>query len=244
MQRLGLVGGALSAIGAMQSAGECASRFPVPWSPGRFAKLRGEDLTGDFRVGFLLGTSPRKQWFAQCIGTMFASVIAPAIYVLFTGAYGCINDTSQLRCPFQVPTASAWRAIATATTNPASGMPRSSLVFAVIMAIIGSSSVLIRRFLWTGKWHWVRRYHPNFMLVSLGFIIPATIYATAMLLGAIVAWYWNRHYPASFSLYGYAVIAGCTMGEGIGGVLNAALHIIGLSGDKYGINIGCPGGVC
>ncbi|EAQ83512.1 hypothetical protein CHGG_09916 [Chaetomium globosum CBS 148.51] len=231
IQRFGLLGGALSALGAMQSA----------------------DLTGDFRVGFLLRTSPRKQWIAQCIGTLFACVVAPGLYVLFSEAYPCVNqtafssggETGSGKCPFQVPTASAWRAIALATTDPdAGGMPESSRIFAVVFAAVGSASVLVRHGLWNGKWEWVRGWHPNFMLVSLGFIIPATVYSTAMLMGAWGARWWSRKSPETFGKYGYAVIAGLTMGEGVGGVVNAVMQVVGLSGEKWGTVVGCPWGRC
>ncbi len=40
--------------------------------------------------------------------------------------------------------------------------------------------------------------------------------------------------PVSFNVYSYAVAAGWIAGEGIGGVINAAMQIAVLSGDKFG----------
>ena len=48
----------------------------------------------------------------------------------------------------------------------------------------------------------------------------------------------------SFDKYGYAVAAGWIAGEGIGGVINAVMQIVGVSGEVFGTGIGCPGGVC
>lgn len=222
MQRLSLLGGALSAIGASQAA----------------------DLTGDFRVGFLLRTSPKQQWLAQGIGTMFASFIAPGVYVLFASAYSCVNDAGATQCAFQVPSAAAWRAIAVAATDPASSIPRSSVIFAAIMAVLGSASALVRHHVWTGRWHWMRQYHPSMMVIAMAFIIPASIYATAILMGALLTWYWMKKSAKSFDKYGYAVAAGWIAGEGIGGVINAVMQIVGVSGEVFGTGIGCPGGVC
>ncbi|KAL9064218.1 MAG: hypothetical protein Q9161_009012 [Pseudevernia consocians] len=222
MQRLSLLGGALSAIGASQAA----------------------DLTGDFRVGFLLRTSPKQQWLAQGIGTVFASFIAPGVYVLFASAYSCVNDAGATHCAFQVPSAAAWRAIAVAATDPASSIPRSSVIFAVILAVLGSASVLVRHHLWTGRWHWMRQYHPSMMVIAMAFIIPASIYATAILMGALLTWYWMKVSARSFEKYGYAVAAGWIAGEGIGGVINAVMQIVGISGDEFGTQMGCPGGIC
>lgn len=82
------------------------------------------------------------------------------------------------------------------------------------------------------------------MVMSLAFVIPATVYSTAILMGAIIAAVWARRSPESFGMYGYAVAAGLMAGEGIGGVVNAVLQMLGLSGDFWGTRVGCPGGKC
>ena len=104
--------------------------------------------------------------------------------------------------------------------------------------------VLIRHVLLTGKRAWVRDYWPNMMVVALAFIIPATVYGTAMTVGAVVAQLWRRLRPGGFEKYGYAVAAGFMAGEGIGGVVNAVLQICGVSGDVWGTVAGCPAGIC
>lgn len=221
-QTLNLLGGALTSVGANQAT----------------------DLTGDFRVGFLLSTSPRQQWFAQGIGTLCAVFIAPAIFVLFATAYPCINDAAAPSCAFQAPSVSAWRAVAVAVTEHELPIPASSAAFAMGFAGLGGLMALVRHALWTGRWEWVRGYHPNFMVMALAFVIPATVYSSAMLMGAIVAAGWRRRNPSSFRLLGYAVAAGLIAGEGIGGIVNASLQIAGLSGDVWGTRIGCPANRC
>jgi uncharacterized oligopeptide transporter (OPT) family protein len=202
------------------------------------------DLTGDFRVGFLLRTSPKHQWFAQAIGTLCAVFLAPAIYVLFSTAYPCINVSDSSTCAFQAPSADAWRAVAVAVTDSTFPIPVSSRYFSVIFAAFGAIMVLIRHFLWTGKLKRLRKWHPSMMVVALAFIIPATVYGTAMLAGAVIALAWSRRNPKAFEVYGFAVAAGFMSGEGIGGVFNAILQILGWSGDVYGTTVGCPAGIC
>lgn len=221
-QTLNLLGGAITSVGANQAT----------------------DLTGDFRVGFLLRTSPKLQWFAQGLGTLFAIFIAPSIFVLFATAYPCINDAAAASCPFQTPSVSAWRAVAVAVTDETVPIPISSRNFAIAFACFGAAMALVRHTLWTGRWEWVRGWHPNTMVMSLAFVIPATVYSSAMLMGAIGAAIWAKRRPMGFNTYGYAVAAGLMAGEGIGGVLNAVLQILGLSGDVWGAQVGCPGGRC
>ncbi|MCJ1251795.1 hypothetical protein MMC30_009033 [Trapelia coarctata] len=231
-----LLGGAFTNIGASQAT----------------------DLIGDFRVGFLLRTSPLKQWMAQGIGTLAAVFLSPLIFVLFSSAYPCIIDlshqstlqsspsrsSSSAPCPFQAPSASAWRAVAIAVTAPTLPVPPSSRAFALFLAFVGAALVLVRQLLWTGRWAWLRTYHPNMMVFSLAFVIPSTVYGTAMLIGALVAATWARRSPRTFETYGYAVSAGLMAGEGIGGVLSAVLQVLGLGGDVWGTGAGCPGWRC
>ncbi|KAM5442932.1 hypothetical protein MferCBS31731_001804 [Microsporum ferrugineum] len=232
-QRVNLLGGALSSIGANQAC----------------------DLTGDFRVGFLLSTPPRTQYAAQAIGTFFAVFLAPAVFSVFASAYPCIlssggeypvstNGSASISCPFTAPAASAWRAAAVAVTDPDFPVPKSSIQFSIAMAVIGLALVLVRHNLWICKWLWMRDYHPNMMTVAMAFLIPTTQYGTAMLIGTVITMAWKRKNMKSFEAYGYAVAAGFMAGEGIGGVINAILTIIGLDGERLGTNIGCPGGKC
>jgi uncharacterized oligopeptide transporter (OPT) family protein len=203
------------------------------------------DLTCDFRIGFLLRTSPRLQWFAQSIGALAAVFIAPAIFLLFATAYPCILAAEPTAtCAFEVPSAASWRAVAVAATDPAVAIPASSRTFAIVMAVVGAAMVAVRNFLWTGSWAWMRRYHPNMMTVALAFLVPSTVYGTAFLIGAVVADAWARLSPRRFEAYGFAVAAGLLAGEGVGGVANAVLAIIGIEGRVLGLSWGCPAGQC
>ncbi|KAL0261827.1 hypothetical protein SLS55_003259 [Diplodia seriata] len=221
-QKLNLLGGALANMGANQST----------------------DLTADFRVGFLLRTPPIQQWIAQGLGTIVAVFLAPGMFVLFATAYPCILDTEAEHCAFSAPSVSAWRAVAIAVTDPDFPIPTSSGIFAICFSILGVVMVLMRHWLWVGKWEWVKAYHPNMMCISLAFVLPQTVYGLAMIMGSLPAYLWAKRYPHSFEIYGYAIAAGLIAGEGIGGVVNAIFQIAGISGDFYGTNIACPGDLC
>lgn len=221
-QRVNLLGGALASIGANQAT----------------------DLVVDFRVGFLLRTPPLQQWIAQSIGTIVAVFLAPMMFLLFTNAYPCIIDLNADTCPFAAPSVAGWRAVAIAVTDPTFPVPTSSGIFAVGFSTFGFLMVLLRHFVWTGRLEWVREWHPNMMSIALAFTLPQTQYGTAMVIGAVPAYIWQKKYPKNFDIFGYAVAAGLVAGEGIGGVVNAAFQVAGISGDKYGTNFGCPAKSC
>jgi uncharacterized oligopeptide transporter (OPT) family protein len=227
-QRLNLLGGSLASMGANQAS----------------------DLVSDFRVGFLLRTSPKQQFLAQGLGTIVAVVLAPALFVLFAKAYPCIIDLElasdpAAHCPFSGPSIGAWRAVTVAITDPTFPVPTSSGIFSICFAIFGAIMIIIRQYAYTGRFAKYRVYHPNMMCVGLAFVLPQTYYGTAMIIGAVPAYFWAKRFPKHFDIYGYAIAAGLIAGEGIGGVINAIFEIAGIAGPiPYGTQVGCPAESC
>lgn len=192
---------------------------------------------GDFRVGYLLPTPPRLQYAAQLIGTLAATFVAPAVFILFTTAYPCVlvspnggnsTNTGSERCEFSGPSIAAWRAVAVAATESQSPIPESSQGFSILIAIAGSVSVLIKHYLWTEKWQFIRAYHPNMIILALAFTLPSPPYGIAFTAGALLAKTWRIRYPIQFDLYAFAIAAGLVAGEGIGGTVNGGLAILGV----------------
>jgi len=225
-QRLNLLGGSWANMGANQAS----------------------DLTQDFRVGFLLRTAPNQQFLAQAIGTLVAVFLAPALFMLFAKAYPCVitlSDDPAFKCPFSAPSVAAWRAVAVAVTDPTFPVPTSSGIFSIVFAVFGVVMILIRHWCYKGKWEKYRVYHPNMMCVGLAFVLPQTYYGTAMVMGAVPAYFWAKKNPKHFDIYGFAVAAGLIAGEGIGGVINAIFEIAGIAGPvPYGTQVACPAWSC
>ncbi|KAI0006361.1 OPT oligopeptide transporter protein-domain-containing protein [Xylariaceae sp. FL0662B] len=189
-------------------------------------------LTSDFRTGFLLGTPPIKQWHAQGLGTIVAIFLAPGMFVLFTTAYPCILDAEAEHCAFGVPSVAAWAAVAQAVTDPDVSIPLSSGIFSIVMGVFCIAQVVFRHFYLVGDRERYREYLPNWGAIALSFVLPNPVFTTASMFGALVAWSWRKWNLKSFDLYGYAVAAGFIAGEGLGGVIGAALQIGGVSGDR------------
>ena len=105
--------------------------------------------------------------------------------------------------------------------------------------------IIIRQYAYNGRFAKYRVYHPNMMCIGLAFVLPQTYYGTAMIIGAVPAYFWAKRNPKHFDIYGYAVAAGLIAGEGIGGVINAIFQIAGIAGpDPYGTQIACPAQSC
>lgn len=83
-------------------------------------------------------------------------------------------------------------------------------------------------------------YVPNWNAIGLAFVVPQVYLAFAMAVGSTFNYFWMRRSPASYDMYMFAVSAGLLAGEGLGGVLQALLAVVGVDGSKYGTAIGCP----
>ncbi|KXJ97293.1 OPT oligopeptide transporter protein-domain-containing protein [Microdochium bolleyi] len=201
-------------------------------------------LVSDFRVGFLLRTPPKLQWYAQAFGTFIAMFLAPGIFVLFAKAYPCILQKDPDTCPFAVPSVTAWRAVAEAVTLPVIPIPSSSAYFAIALGVWCVIQVYIKRTFLIGEREKYRNWLPNWMAIGVAFVLPATHYSTAMCMGAVISHFWLKKWPQHFELYCYAIAAGMIAGEGLGGVINAALTLGNVGGSEYGSGIACPAGSC
>jgi uncharacterized oligopeptide transporter (OPT) family protein len=61
------------------------------------------------------------------------------------------------------------------------------------------------------------------------------------MIGAITSWWWGKWFKKSYEAYGIGIAAGLIAGEGLAGVINAALELGEVSGSFKGTKIGIPG---
>ncbi|CCG82772.1 Putative uncharacterized protein [Taphrina deformans PYCC 5710] len=215
-QRINMTGGVVSAGAAAQSV----------------------DMLGDLRTGYLLGASPRVQFYAQAVGSFFSVFLCTGFFILFAKAYPCIIDAEADTCQFGIPSVSAWVAIAKAVTGTDFPIPQSSAITALVFGLFSVGLVVAKyKFIHPDKHYLI----PNMNAVGLAFTLPQTFYSTAMAVGAIASYLWLKKAPKSWNDYAYSLAAGLSAGEGIGGVVNALFQVAGISGTDYGSAIGCPG---
>lgn len=205
------------------------------------------DLVSDFRVGFLLKTPPRLQWMAQAVGTVVAIFLAPGIFVLFMSAYPCVWNPIEIngkleKCPFGAPAVAAWQAVAQAVTLPQIPIPHECVIFTIVMAVLAGAQVVIKNLWLVGPREKYRNYLPNWMSIGVAWVIgPDSGYANAVAFGAVAGFFWKKYWPKGYDVFAYAIAAGLIAGEGLGGVINAALTLGGVDGTKKGTLIAQPG---
>ncbi|CAM1504556.1 Fc.00g021470.m01.CDS01 [Cosmosporella sp. VM-42] len=203
------------------------------------------NLVSDFRVGFLLRTPPKLQFYAQALGAVVSVFLAPGIFVLFMSAYPCVWQESPdptAVCPFAAPSVTAWKAVAEAVTLPHIPIPRSSGIFSIVMGVVCAIQAIVKNYYLTGSREKYRDWLPNWMSVGVAWVLGVDSgYANAILFGAITAWWWRKYFPHGFDMYAFAIAAGLIAGEGLAGVVNAALELGKVSGSYKGTLIGTPG---
>ncbi|KAF5310734.1 hypothetical protein D9619_007896 [Psilocybe cf. subviscida] len=200
---------------------------------------QASDMTGDLKTGYLLRAKPKNQFIAQLCGSVVAVFINCGLFILFTKASPCIiNPPEDGSCTYSAPSVNAWAAVAVAVTAPKLPISRSSGLTSIGLGIAAVLTLVIRN-LFIPKKYW--GYVPNWNAIGLAFVVPQVYYSIAMAVGSVFNHIWQLRNPGSFDMYMFAVSAGMLAGEGLGGVFQALLAIIGVDGGKYGTAIGCPG---
>ncbi|KOS18185.1 Metal-nicotianamine transporter YSL2 [Escovopsis weberi] len=200
------------------------------------------NLVSDFRVGFLLRTPPHLQFYAQAAGAVVSVFLAPGIFVLFMSAYPCVFDENAQSCPFAAPSVVAWQAVAQAVTLPELPIPWSCGAFTIAVGIFCALQAIFKNFYLVGPREKYRIWLPNWMSIGVAWVLgPDSGFANAILFGSITAWWWRKYFPQHFEMYAYAIAAGLIAGEGLAGVVNAALTLGGVDGTVKGTMIALPG---
>ncbi|GLB42392.1 putative OPT oligopeptide transporter protein [Lyophyllum shimeji] len=200
---------------------------------------QASDMTGDLKTGYLLRAKPKNQFIAQLCGSVVSVFLTSGLFILFTKASPCIlHPPESGQCTYGAPSVSAWAAVAVAVASPSLPIPKSSGYTAIALGIFSVLTLIVKRF-WIPKkyWAWV----PNWNAVGLAFVVPQVYYSLAMAVGSTANWFWLRNNPKGYDMYMFAIAAGLLAGEGLGGVFQALLAVIGVDGGKFGTAIGCPG---
>ena len=211
------------------------------------AASHSADMVGDFKIGHLLGAAPRGQAIAQIVGTLVGIVPVIFAFMIYGVAYPCALDPDAEKCPFGMPAAHAWRAIAVAMTEddplPLSAgiSPWQLLLRLGIGALIIAGLVILTVFIREHLRPKYRPFVPNWSAIGLAWVIPhPQNYAFPMAFGAIFAYFVQRCKPRVWNIYGFPSAAGLAAGEACSGLVLAALVVAGLNGDTVGLKVGVP----
>ncbi|MEZ4473816.1 MAG: OPT family oligopeptide transporter [bacterium] len=187
------------------------------------------DMMQDLKTGHLLGASPRKQMLAQLFGIAGGILVCVPIYMLFMKAYGIAGmpdlDPAKASQAFPAPAAQAWKAMAELLSKGFDALPTGAEWGVLAGTIFGVALPVARKFA-PDK---IAAVLPSALAFGIAFIVPAT-YSVAMCAGAVIFYLWKRRSPKSATELGFAIASGLIAGEGLMGVVNSILTLLGIGG--------------
>ena len=173
------------------------------------------DMMQDLKTGHLLGASPRKQFFAQLAGICAGVFFVVPVYALFTTSYEIGGEK------LPAPAAFAWKAMAELLAKGFDALPPHAIEAVIGAALVGIAVPLLRKIPAIAKWV------PSGLAMGIAFIIPA-YYSLVMVYGMIAWLIWKQINPQSVDKYNFALASGLVAGEGLMGIVNAVLTILGV----------------
>ena len=173
------------------------------------------DMMQDLKTGNLLGASPRKQFVAQLVGICAGVVLVVPVYYVFTTGYELGGSD------LPAPAAMAWKAMAELLAKGFGALPPHASSAVILAAAFGILLPLLRRV------ERLKMWVPSGLAMGIAFIIPA-YYALVIFYGTVAWFIWKKRAPEAEAKYNFALASGLVAGEGLMGIVNAVLTILGV----------------
>lgn len=182
--------------------------------------LHAADLLTTLKTGWLLGASPRAQFYAQLFGVLAgAAVVVPAFNVLIPDPTVLGTDA------WPAPSCLVWAGVSKAFAGGIGGLDGLARAGIAAGLLLGVALALLERMAPKRLRGWV----PSPSGVGIAMVIPGSN-AVAMFLGALGALLLGRLQPALARRYVVPVSSGLIAGESLMGVVIAMLLIRGVLG--------------
>lgn len=168
------------------------------------------DLMQDLKTGHLLGASPKAQFIAQLIGTLYSVVLSSVMYKVYNSVYTIPSLT------FRIPTAVVWIDCSRLVTGE--GLPPHAFEFCLLFGgIFGVISLLKNTLLKQSKHYKWLIYLPNGVAVGIG-IYNTPNFTLARFMGGLLAYWWihrAKKNHADEKIKMVIVSSGLVLGEGL-----------------------------
>lgn len=167
------------------------------------------DLMQDLKTGYLIGASPKAQFVAQLVGTVYSVFLSSIIYKVYNSVYEIPSKT------FRIPTAVVWIDCSRLVTGE--GLPPHAFEFCVLFGLIfGVISLVKNTVSKKSKYHKYLPYLPSGVAVGIG-IYNTPNFTLARFLGGLLAYLWIRYGNAKADQKIKMVIisSGLVLGEGL-----------------------------
>lgn len=180
------------------------------------------DLMQDLKTGHLLGASPKAQFWAQLIGTVWSIFLSAIMYKIYNIVYEIPNNT------FRIPTSAIWIDCSRLVTGQ--GLPphayETSILFGVVFGII---SIVKNVFKQNKQVKPYIKWLPSGVAVGIG-IYNSPSFTIARFMGGLISFYWMK--AAKNDKFGKTSMivfsSGLVLGEGLFSIVNMTLTSLGV----------------
>jgi putative OPT family oligopeptide transporter len=172
------------------------------------------DMMQDFKTGYLLGATPKKQTYAQLIGVIIGSLVAVPLFFTIIAAHGLSTEF------LPAPSAVAWSGMAELLSKGFSSLPSFAEIGILAAGILGVLLTLLEK----SKW---RKFTPSPFAIGIGLFLPAFI-SVSIFLGSLLKLGLDTKYPKWMESYTIPLASGCIVGEAIIGVAISVLMVWGI----------------
>ncbi|CCH40573.1 putative metal-nicotianamine transporter [Wickerhamomyces ciferrii] len=180
------------------------------------------DLMQDLKTGHLLGASPRAQFIAQLIGTVWSIFLSAVMYKIYNLVYEIPSKI------FRIPTAVIWIDCSRLVTGE--GLPPYAFEFSLLFGLIFGIISLIKNVFKNNpsvqdKLVWL----PSGVAVGVG-IYNTPSFTIARFLGGVIAYIWMKKCKHCHEGKTAMIVfsSGLVLGEGVFSIVNMTLTSLGV----------------
>jgi len=182
--------------------------------------LHAADLLTTLKTGWLLGASPRAQFFAQLYGVAIgAVVVVPALNVLIPDPALLGSDA------WPAPSCLVWAGVSTAFADGLGALGGAAKTAIAVGLALGVALALLERFAPAALRPWI----PSPAGMGIAMVLPGSN-SIATFVGAALAALLRRFRPAIAERFTVPVASGLIAGESLMGVAVALLIVSGILG--------------
>lgn len=176
------------------------------------AATSSADLLQGLKCGYLLGASPRKQFFAQMLGIITGAALCVPVYQVLVPSAEVLGTD---RLP--APAAQVWAGVALLLSNGLRALPVSARWSLLVGGLLGIAITLCEKYFPAS-----RRFLPSPTGMGIALVIPA-FNSVSMFLGALAAWIVEKRRAAWNEAYTVPIASGLIAGESLMGITVALL---------------------
>jgi len=173
---------------------------------------QASDMMQDFKTGYLLGATPKKQTYVQFAGVAVGSIAAIPLFYAVIDAYGLGSEN------LPAPSAVTWSGMAKFLSTGLHALPPYTYIGVIVGIFLG----ILLPILENTK---IKKYTPSPFGIGIAMFFPG-FYTVPIFLGSILKLILDKLFPEWMESNSISIASGAIVGESIIGVVIAILIVM------------------